>query len=76
MVKEELLRYQLISRGLEVVENISSRGQVILGDERQGLVVIESCPKDIQVLKRYLSFCGYSYLVRIRSRKTQILVKV
>lgn len=76
MVKEELLRYQLISRGLEIVEQISTRGQVILGDVSEDLVVIESCPKDIQTLKRYLSFCGYRYLVRVRSRKVQILVKV
>lgn len=74
--KLELLKHQLVKNGLSIVKCISMRGQVILGEENEGLIVLESSPEDILSIKKYLSFYGYKYLVRIRKTKMQILVKL
>ena len=76
MEKLELLKYQLIKNGLNIVKKISHKGQVILGEENEGLVILEGSPEDILSIKKHLSFYGYKYLIRIRNTKTQILVKL
>ena len=76
MNKLELLKYQLVKNDLNIVKSLSNMGEVILGEENEGLVVLESYPEDILSIKKYLSFYGYKYLVRIRKTKMQILVKL
>ena len=76
MKKRELLKHQLINNGFKIVEKSLEKGQVILGKEKDGFIVMESYPEDILTVKKYLNFYGYKYMLRIRNSKTQILLKL
>lgn len=76
MEKCELLKFQLEKREMTIVDEIRDRGEVSVNFGTEGIVIIEVFPEDIINLKKYLRFCGYSYMLRIRKTKAQILVKM